>query len=107
MALLLRPFLQRSNVAWRQLFTSRVENPKWLTWNWRSVSKSPYAHRLIGISGIPDPDSAKGADALGFLPVHCVVCRECRVPYRVGIGQILVHWEQWGGLDHRRVGPAR
>ena len=30
--------------------------------------KSPYAQRVIlVISGIPDPDSAKGADALGFL----------------------------------------
>ena len=30
--------------------------------------KSPYANRLVlVISGIPDPDSAKGADALGFL----------------------------------------
>src|SRR5271165_590087 len=30
--------------------------------------QSPYARRLILlISGIPDPDSAKGADALGFL----------------------------------------
>jgi putative drug exporter of the RND superfamily len=30
--------------------------------------KSPYAHRVVlVISGIPDPDSAKGADALGFL----------------------------------------
>ena len=30
--------------------------------------QSPYAHRVIlVISGIPDPDSAKGADALGFL----------------------------------------
>src|ERR1700682_1372223 len=30
--------------------------------------KSPYADRLVlVISGVPDPDSAKGADALGFL----------------------------------------
>src|ERR1039457_5692566 len=30
--------------------------------------QSPYAHRLVlVISRIPDPDSAKGADALGFL----------------------------------------
>src|ERR1700683_4722754 len=30
--------------------------------------QSPYANRLVlVISGIPDPDSAKGADALGFL----------------------------------------
>src|ERR1700739_4773435 len=30
--------------------------------------QSPYAHRLVlVISGISDPDSAKGADALGFL----------------------------------------
>src|SRR5580700_10378463 len=30
--------------------------------------QSPYAHRLVlVISGIPNPDSAKGADALGFL----------------------------------------
>src|SRR5271163_1533667 len=30
--------------------------------------KSPYAHRVVlVISGIPDPDSAKSADALGFL----------------------------------------
>jgi putative drug exporter of the RND superfamily len=30
--------------------------------------QSPYAHRLVLVmSGIPDPDSAKGADALGFL----------------------------------------
>jgi len=30
--------------------------------------QSPYAHRLVlVISGIPDLDSAKGADALGFL----------------------------------------
>src|ERR1700748_1013481 len=30
--------------------------------------QSPYAQRLVlVISGIPDPDSAKGADALGFL----------------------------------------
>src|ERR1700678_2944626 len=29
---------------------------------------SPYAHRLVlVISGVPDPDSAKGADALAFL----------------------------------------
>jgi putative drug exporter of the RND superfamily len=30
--------------------------------------QSPYAHRLVLVmSGIPDPDSAKGADALGFV----------------------------------------
>src|SRR5579862_7632149 len=30
--------------------------------------QSPYAHRLVlVITGIPDPDSAKGADALGLL----------------------------------------
>src|SRR5271156_6462533 len=30
--------------------------------------QSPYAHRLVlVIKGIPDPDSAKGAEALGFL----------------------------------------
>src|SRR3984893_16558102 len=30
--------------------------------------QSPYAHRLVlVITGIPDPDSATGADALGFL----------------------------------------
>src|SRR3974377_131736 len=30
--------------------------------------QSPYAHRLVlVISGIPDPDSAKSADALSFL----------------------------------------
>src|SRR5882757_9299880 len=30
--------------------------------------QSPYAHRLVlVITGIPEPDSAKAADALGFL----------------------------------------
>ena len=39
--------------------------------------QSPFANRLIlVISGIPDADSAKGADALGFLHAHPVTGEE-------------------------------
>ena len=71
--------------------------------------QSPYAHRLVlVISGIPDPDSAKGADALGFLTssLRSVPGVSGAVSSR-GLARSSVHWEQWRGLDHRRVGPAR
>ena len=71
--------------------------------------QSPYAHRLVlVISGIPDPDSAKGADALAFLTSSLrsvpggVGCR-----LESGLARSSVHREQWRSTDHRRVEPAR
>ena len=71
--------------------------------------QSPYAHRLVlVISGIPDPDSAKGADALGFLTslaAQCAGSVGCRL--ESGLARSSVHGKQWRGLDHRRIGPPR
>ena len=71
--------------------------------------QSPYARRLVVvISGGPDPDSAKGADALGFLTRSLLT-----MPGVSGAVSSLdwpvpsVHRGQWRHPDHRRVGSAR
>jgi RND superfamily putative drug exporter len=68
MALALLPFSYRVE---RRLETDvHIEGGEYENVNQELAQRfqSPYAHRLVlVISGIPDPDSAKGADALGFL----------------------------------------
>jgi len=102
-------FLQGPSVTWRQVRTSRAEKPRKLTWSWRSVFQSPYAHRLVVvISGIPDPDSAESADALGFLTSSLrSVPGVSGAVSSVDWPRSSVHWEQWRGVDHRGLGSAR
>src|ERR1700680_3451742 len=59
--------------------------------------QSPYAHRLVlVISGISDPDSAKGADALGFLTSSLrSVPGVSGALYSVDLADPLVSVEKW------------
>ena len=71
--------------------------------------QSPYAHRLVlVISGIADTDSAKGAEALGFLSTSlrsvpgvsgAVSSQDWPDPLFTG--------DNGGRFDHRRVGSPR
>ena len=62
--------------------------------------QSPYAHRLVlVISGIPNPDSAKGADALGFLTSALrSVPGVAGAGLESGFAGSFVQWEQWRAL---------
>ena len=67
MSLALLPFSFKVERRLEKRFTSRVEARK-SDEELAQRFQSPYAHRLVLVlSGIPDPDSAEAADALGFI----------------------------------------